>query len=706
MKWVHLFVLLMGWLGASNSLRAQRYDTPAFDFDRNMDRAYVDSLLRATRLRLQGLDRLRPTPVVDTARLEFQYFLAYVHYSGMAHRDSALLMANQVIELAERKKNIKYQIKGLLLTERYYRVFKINYPRAIQLNYRILDLVETNPELYALHFWRIYRNLGDINHAIGEYGEAVSYLQKSLVWFDKDKKIDPIHRADLHRILANAYKSQQQLAKAETHYLLAWDILNRQEKVSVSNKAFLSNDIGQVYNNQQKFAQAVPYLNQSIAYWEQLKAPLPQADALADRAVSYLGLQQYPAAIASAKEALAKNQQVHAPVLTAYSVLVSAYEHQQDWKNAFTYQRLYNARKWDQQQTINQTESLRIKAKFERDRLETAHRQERVLQQHRYQTLAKQAEIDRLNHIFKTNELQRLSQTSALKHQLESQQLKAIAAQKQASQQATIKQLKIEQLRLGLSGQERFRNLLFVGMAIISLLGLLLLYYSLRLRRNNRILRAKNREIEMALIKGQTLERKRFATEIHDRVSSLLGATKMTFQTIDAAILPPRDKKLYENSLDLLNDAVTQVQQVSRNRLPEQLLQQELLVSFKGLVKKLNLVEKTLFSLSYEPDEMLPLEPEVKFNLYVICLELCTNILRHARASQAHIRVVWHDQWLAVQINDDGIGMENAMTHGSGLDNIRDRAETIGAQFWLEPGIEKGTKASVLLPLTTSGVPG
>ncbi len=702
MKSHQKIALLIGWLVASVSVQAQHYDTPPFNYDRSMDQGYVDSLLGATRTRLLGLDRLRPTPTVDTARMEFLHFMAYVHYSGMAHRDSALLVANRLIRLAEHKKNSKYQIKGLLLTERYYRDVRIDYPQAIKLNYRLLSLIDTSPTVFGMYLWRIYRNLGRISGSIGEYGEAVTYLQKSLALFGKDKKISLVHLADLHQSLANAYKGQQQLTQAETHYLLSWDILNRQADVSISNKAYLTNDIGLLYNSQQKFAQAVPYLNRSIAYWAQLNAPLPQADALADLAGSYLGLGQYAEAIATAKEALRKNQKVRVPMLTAYSVLIAAYEHQQDWKQAFAYQRLYNAKKQEEQQAINQTESLRSKAKFDRERLEMTYRHAHSLQNQRYQTLAKQAEIDRLNNINKTNELLGLAQTNALKHQLETQQLRVAAAQKQGLQQATIKQLKINQLRLGLLAEEGLRNQLFVGLAIISLLTVLLLYYSLVLRRTNAALRAKNREIEIAMLKGQTIERKRVATELHDRVSSLLGATKMTFQTIDTDVLPPREKKLYQSSLDLLNDAATQVRQLSHNLIPEQLLQQELTVSLKGLIRKLNMTGKTVFSLTCEPAGKIPLTQEARFNLYLICLELCTNILRHAQAQQAHIKLVRHNGWLAVQVTDDGIGIDPFAEAGMGLHNIRERAETIGAQFRMEEGEERGTKTSILVPLTAA----
>jgi signal transduction histidine kinase len=692
-----LITLLLAGLLLSTGLLAQS-GKPSFNFDRSKDPAYVDSLVRITRTRLLLLNRLRPTPAVDTARMEYLHFLATVHYSAVAHRDTALQVANELIRLAEQKRNGAFLIRGLLLTERYYRAYRIDYSKALSLNYRLLTLLERTPQTGDRYRWRVYRNLGNISTALTEYAEAVTYLHKSLDWFAKDPRQDTLHLADLHQYLASAYEQQNQLDQAETHYLRSWKLLN-QGRAFRSNKAYVSNEIGRLYNRRHQPAQALPYLNLSVAYWGQLQSPLPQADALADRAEALLALGRYPEAIQSAQEALAKNQSVYAPMLTAYGVLIRAYEQQQNWQAAFRYQRLFNEKKEEEQRAINQTESLRLKARFDRERLETAHRQEQLLQEQRYQTLAKQAEIERLNGINQTNELHRQAQTSALRHQLETQQLRTAAAQKQTRQQATIRQLQLEQLRQGLAAQKRFRNQLIGGLAVISLLGVLLLHYSLRLRRTNAALRTKNREIERALLRGQTMERKRVATELHDRVSSLLGATKMTFQTIDAATLPPRQKKLYENSLDLLNDAATQVRELSHNLIPEQLLQQDLGTALRALVKKLNRAGQTAFSLADEPVDTRGLTEEAKFNLYVICLELCTNVLHHARAQHARIRLVREGNWLTVQLQDDGIGLDPARTGGMGLPNIRERAEAIGARFQVVPGPQRGTEAQIRLPL-------
>lgn len=633
MKSLFTLMLLGGALVGVVPLSAQTYDTPPFTFDRSMDQGYVDSLLRATRARLVGLNRFSPSARLDTARMELLHFVTYVQYNGN-RRDSALRSASQLVRLAEGKANVKYQIKGLLLVERYHRAVRSDFPQALRLNHRMLALMETAPARYERYFWRIYRNLGSVNTAIGEYEEAATYLRKSLAWFDREDKNDVPSRADLHQHLAEAYLRFDRLDSAETHYLHAWHLLQRGRHGALSNKAFLSNDIGQLYNRQQKPARAVPYLRQSVAYWARLNAPLPQSDALADLSESYLSLRQYPEAIETARLALAKNQKVHPTLLTAYSVLIRAYEHLGDWRSAFAYQKLYNQKKEEQQQAVNQVESLRQKARFEQQRIEFAHQRDRLLQ------------------------------------------------------------------------QQQYTNLLVVGLALLAALGVLLLHYSLRLRRSNQHLLTKNREIELALVKGQTLERKRVAVELHDRVSSLLGATKMTFQTIDADRLPPREQKLYQSSLDLLNDAVTQIHELAHNLIPDQLLQQDLVTSLRQLVNKLNGVGKTEFSLDSEPATgHLPLTHQAKFNLYVMCLELCTNILRHAQARQASLRLTQEDGCLAVEVQDDGIGLSHADEAGMGLQNIRQRAGAIGARFWLDPQAQRGTIARIRLPLSAA-VPG
>ncbi|MBO0934552.1 tetratricopeptide repeat-containing sensor histidine kinase [Fibrella aquatilis] len=688
---------LLLWLGTT-TLKAQSYQTPLFNFDRGAERSYVDSLLQLSRQQVRLIGQLPATPTADTARMEWLHFMATVYHNSYSRRDSSRLVANQLAQLAQRKHNIKYQLKALQLLERYHRSAGDKFAEAIRLNFQMLALIEANPPLASMYTWRIYRNLGKINTSLDQRADAITYLLKSLAWFGKDPRGEQNQLADLHQSLANVYLKDNRLAEAETHFIESLQHVDSQHG-NLSSLAYLSNDMGRLYLAQHKPAVALQHLEKAIAYWGQLNSPMPQSDALADIAQAYVALGKPDEAIAHAKQALAQNRVVFAVRLTALNTLVAAYGQQHDWKNALDAQTLYLALKADEQQAQNRSDVLRQHAVFERERLETKYRHERQLQEQRYQTLAREADIDRLNNALETTALQQQSQTNALWFRLEKEALKTAATQKQLAQQATIKQLTVSELSTRLATRKRIQDQLFTGLIIISGLGVLLVYYSLRLRRSNRALRAKNADIEAALIKGQRLERKRVATELHDRVSSLLGATKMTIQTIDADTLPPQAKKLYENSLFLLDDAAKQVRQLSHNLLPKQLLEQGLVQAINDLVARLNLADQTEFSFTYPSANRLPLSETAEFNLYVICLELCTNIIRHAQASHARIELTQQERGLQLVLHDNGVGITDGSVAGMGLSNIRERAQQLGGHFHLESILGAGTQTTILVPL-------
>ena len=693
--WLHILFFL---LGATTTLNAQSYKTPPFNFDRGAERTYVDSLLHLSRQQIRGIGQLPASHTADTARLEWMHFMATVYYNSYSRRDSSLVVANQLTLLARQKQNTKYQLKALQLRERYYRSAGDKFAEAIRLNFQMLKLIESNPPLATMYTWRIYRNLGKINGILDQRPEATTQLLNSLAWFGKDPTGEKNQLADLHQSLGNVYLLRGDLDSAEAHFTTALGYVDNRHG-ELSSLAYLANDLGRLYMAQHKPAVAVLHLKKAIAYWGQLNSPMPQSDALADIAGAYVALGQPADAIASAHQALAQNKVVFAVRLTALSALVRAYEQQHDWKNALDAQTLYLAVKADGQQAQNRTEALRQNALFERERLETTYRHERQLQEQRYQTLAREADIARLNNEIRTNVLQQQSRTNELTFRLEKQALKTAATQRQLAQQATIKKLTVNELTTRLATRKRFQNTLITSLVIISGLGLLLLYYSFRLRRTNWALRAKNAEIAAALIKGQRLERRRVATELHDRVSSLLGATRMTIQTIDADTLPPRARKLYENSLFLLDDAATQVRQLSRNLLPSQLREQGLVLAIDELVARLNLADQTEFSFSYPTTDRLPLSETAEFNLYVICLELCTNIIRHARASHARIELTQGENGLQLVLCDNGVGTGTMSAAGMGLTNIRERTQQLGGYFHLESSVGAGTQTTILVPM-------
>jgi PAS domain S-box-containing protein len=84
--------------------------------------------------------------------------------------------------------------------------------------------------------------------------------------------------------------------------------------------------------------------------------------------------------------------------------------------------------------------------------------------------------------------------------------------------------------------------------------------------------------------------------------------------------------------------------------------------------------------------------------------ELVQNVVKHAQAAHVGVRVVDHDESLAIEVADDGIGMEaerprQALRSGHvGLASARERVEALGGRFEIasEPG--GGTRVQVVVP--------
>lgn len=80
--------------------------------------------------------------------------------------------------------------------------------------------------------------------------------------------------------------------------------------------------------------------------------------------------------------------------------------------------------------------------------------------------------------------------------------------------------------------------------------------------------------------------------------------------------------------------------------------------------------------------------------------EALTNIMKHARADSAEVRVSPRSGTLRVEVRDDGIG--GADPHGHGLVGMSDRVATLGGKLAIESPSGGGTLVSATLPLAPS----
>jgi signal transduction histidine kinase len=86
-----------------------------------------------------------------------------------------------------------------------------------------------------------------------------------------------------------------------------------------------------------------------------------------------------------------------------------------------------------------------------------------------------------------------------------------------------------------------------------------------------------------------------------------------------------------------------------------------------------------------------------------IVQEALTNVLRHARASSAHVLVTTTGRTLEVDVTDDGRGGA-AGTEGHGLQGMTERAAALGGRVDTGPRVEGGWRVHALLPLSRASI--
>jgi signal transduction histidine kinase len=105
------------------------------------------------------------------------------------------------------------------------------------------------------------------------------------------------------------------------------------------------------------------------------------------------------------------------------------------------------------------------------------------------------------------------------------------------------------------------------------------------------------------------------------------------------------------------------------------------------------------------PDDRLP--PGAQETLFRIGQEMLANVARHARARHVRLWLGRQEDWVTLQVEDDGQGFDPAAAApGMGLRNLRERAVSLGGSLEIASTPAAGTQARVRVPLIPALVAG
>ena len=99
-----------------------------------------------------------------------------------------------------------------------------------------------------------------------------------------------------------------------------------------------------------------------------------------------------------------------------------------------------------------------------------------------------------------------------------------------------------------------------------------------------------------------------------------------------------------------------------------------------------------------EADQVGRYAPDTESTVYFCALEALQNVAKHARASQATVRLSGSDGALEFSVSDDGAGFPAGTSHGSGLQGMSDRLAAHGGTLTVRSRPGQGTTITGRLP--------
>ncbi|PWB74323.1 MAG: hypothetical protein C3F07_07910 [Anaerolineales bacterium] len=193
-------------------------------------------------------------------------------------------------------------------------------------------------------------------------------------------------------------------------------------------------------------------------------------------------------------------------------------------------------------------------------------------------------------------------------------------------------------------------------------------------------------------------ERNRLARDLHDAVSQTLFSASLI-----ADVLPKlweRDPEIGKRKLDelrvLTRGALAEMRTLLLELRPSSLIELDLADLLRHLSNAFTGRTRIPLALNVEGLADPPLE--VKEAVYRVVQESLNNINKHAQASRVFIDLHRSEDHIQLDIRDDGCGFDagNISHESLGLGIMRERAESIGAQFFIQTGIGAGTRIELI----------
>jgi signal transduction histidine kinase len=201
------------------------------------------------------------------------------------------------------------------------------------------------------------------------------------------------------------------------------------------------------------------------------------------------------------------------------------------------------------------------------------------------------------------------------------------------------------------------------------------------------------------------MERRYIARELHDDTSQALIGLVFALEIIKRDAGNPEAVAAGVAELDrIIAEILDNLHHLAVDLRPTALDHLGLIPAVRQYIDGIS--EKHLLPIQLDVPQLTSRLPgDIETALYRIIQEALANVVRHAKATQANVRIAVEDGYVRAFVSDDGVGFnvdEALANQRLGLFGMRERAEMLNGSFTIisEPGC--GTRISMEIPYDIS----
>ena len=259
-----------------------------------------------------------------------------------------------------------------------------------------------------------------------------------------------------------------------------------------------------------------------------------------------------------------------------------------------------------------------------------------------------------------------------------------------------LKQAEIERKQ----AEQKQQLYIFIGLIFLVLLIVIFVFYKRKLAERERTQKLEKQRFK-AVIEAEEKERVRIAKELHDGLGQILSTAKLNVAGLEGNV-DKEDEVLVNNSMNLIDDAVKEVRNISHNMMPVALTNSGLIPALEQLISKMNdsgllTVESSFINMDAR------LNSSTEIAVYRVIQEVLNNMIKHSKADKITVFLEKVSDRLNIKITDNGVGFDTNTikeSKGIGWKNIFSRVSLLNGNVDVDSSPGKGTNLLVSVPVS------